>query len=753
MSSFFNSFSKFSSKRENAIKEALINTLIENSREIQYEVKQRGCECLELCEATSTLCTTLEAVFLHGLKDSLLWNTINVIAGDEERRPEPSFWAPLLIFMHKQVIEQIQSLSQITSEIGQCRAWIRLSLNESLFSAYLNNMRKSSSSLSPYYKKFALLKDNDGLEMAAKAMEGIEAFVQFNLPVNSSLLNYWPDYALQLSGLWTPALKSCPISSGVDIADTLGIEDAEVAEAMVTSPTPRPICTNEAFSQKIENLPSIQSPTAAEIAAQRENVDMLLKAVDEMQMISEENADEATNREKNVEGDNEFPPKVGKIKKKRKKSRELAEARIQDYITGEAGYKTEPTTPVTPGNSLMNLMHTSWSADETSASELNTPVLERPLYRRASSNASTLSYNTLLGKHEREKLQIQIKNNALTVARTAVNHVNANDVAEHEGDNTGSDSNDSRLTLDFEVVPNSNLDKMNVSEIQEMLELLYKLARQPGLDAQGFLCKSCQHPLGIGYSNFQVCGFSGNYFCDNCMDMEQMMIPAKIIYNWDFRKYAVSKRAAVFLTEFRNQPVIDLEVNATPLLFNLHKYFFLQLLNPEIYNASDAMADLQSLRIRLNFLRAYLYTCEPKSIQLLQLQFYGREYLYEHIHLYSISDLHLILRGTLYQQLQKAFKIAEAHVLKCPLCSVKGFICEICQSSRVLYPFHIETTYRCEICGAVFHAQCLNDKQPCPKCERRRKRDELSLEDINIGSSVQSLPSSSTIVADVVEQG
>lgn len=73
-------------------------------------------------------------------------------------------------------------------------------------------MRKSSSSLSPYYKKFALLKDNDGLEMAAKAMEGIEAFVQFNLPVNSSLLNYWPDYALQLSGLWTPALKSCPVN-------------------------------------------------------------------------------------------------------------------------------------------------------------------------------------------------------------------------------------------------------------------------------------------------------------------------------------------------------------------------------------------------------------------------------------------------------------------------------------------------------------------------------------------------------------
>ncbi|XP_036333420.1 uncharacterized protein LOC118744485 [Rhagoletis pomonella] len=737
MSSFFKSFNNFSSKRENAIKEVLINTLIENSREIQYEVKQKGCDRLEVCEATSTLCTTLEAIFLHGLKDSLLWNTFNVIAGDEERRPEPSFWAPLLIFLHKQVIEQVQTLSQVTSEIGQCRAWIRLSLNESLFSAYLNNIRKSSSALGPYYKKFALLKDSDGMEMAAKAMEGIEAFVQFNLPVNSSLLNYWPDYALQLSGLWTPPLKSCPISSGVDIADTLAVEDAEAAEAIAALPTPQPIRTNEAFTQIIENLPSFQSPTPADIAAQRENVDLLLKAVDEMQIINEESAEAGTSSNgataENVHKDNESSQKTSKSKKKRKKSRELAEARIREYITGESDYRTEPPSPTTPGNSLMSLMHTSWSGDEGSASELNTPTLERPLYRRASSNASSLSYNTLLGKHEREKLQIQIKNNALTVERTIVTHTDADDAAQHKCDNNGSDSNDSRLTIDFEVVPDSNLDKMNVSEIQEMLEQMYKLARQPGLDAQGFLCKSCQHPLGIGYTNFQVCGFSGNYFCDACMDMEQIMIPAKIIYNWDFRKYSVSKRAALFLTEFRNQPVIDLE-----------------LLNPDIYNASDAMADLQSLRIRLNFLRAYLYTCEPKSIELLQQQFYGREYLYEHIHLYSISDLHLILRGTLYQQLQKAYKIGESHVLKCPLCSVKGFICEICKSSRVLYPFHIETTYRCEVCGAVFHAHCLNDQQPCPKCERKRKREELDLEEMNDIESMRSLASSTTIAANDV---
>lgn len=106
------------------------------------------------------------------------------------------------------------------------------------------------------------------------------------------------------------------------------------------------------------------------------------------------------------------------------------------------------------------------------------------------------------------------------------------------------------------------------------------------------------------------------------------------------------------------------------------------------------MAELQALRIRLNFIRAYLCTCTPASFQELQRQFFGKEYLYEHIHQYSIGDLSMIQRGTLYQQLHKAFKLGEAHILKCALCSYKGFICEICNSSRILYPFHLETTFR-----------------------------------------------------------
>ncbi|XP_075165423.1 pleckstrin homology and RUN domain containing M1 [Haematobia irritans] len=684
MSSLFRSFS--ATKREGAVKDAILDALQENVREIEYDVKDKQ-EPLELCESTSSLSTSIEAIFLHGLKDSFLWQTLNVIT-EIERRPEPSFWSPIMVFLHKEVIEQIMSLSQLTSEIGQCRAWIRLSLNEGLISSYLNNMNKNSSSLNPYYKKYALMKDTVRLERAVKYLNAVENAAQFQLPFNSSLLNQWPDYSLQLSGLWTPTLKSCPISSGLDVVGSL-------VEETMAIPMPQPLCTNELFSESISNSPFRRSTNfPVEELNTRMNIDLFLQKVDEMEEDDE--------------------------------SKEIQDtAQVSSETTKRHTENQENILEPTPSgsNSLSNLMQKSWCSEVTSLDIPSSPNDDNSLkFQRSLSLTSSVSslrspapdrysYNTLLRKHERqcqvdwtEVWETFLLQNAggQSISQTTLN--NCDDDCE---------SNKS----DFEVVSGGPLEKFDITELQEMVEQLCKLAREPGLDGQGFLCKSCQHPLGIGYSNFSVCAFSGYYFCDNCMDIEPVIIPAKIIYNWDFRKYFVSKKAASFLAEFRTQPFIDLK-----------------LLNPDIYNASEGMAELQALRIRLNFIRAYLCTCSPKSFEQLQCLFFGKEYLYEHIHQYSIGDLGMIQRGLLFQLLQKAFKIGEAHILKCPLCSLKGFICEICNGPRILYPFHIETTYRCSTCGAVFHSDCLNEKQPCPKCERQRKRSVLSQESKNIAS-------------------
>ncbi|XP_033152357.1 uncharacterized protein LOC117135904 [Drosophila mauritiana] len=708
MSSLFRSLNHFSSKRENVVKEALINTLNENAREIEFEVKQKSLEVLGICEQTSALCTTLEALFLHGLKDSFLSATFNVIAGDVERRPEPSFWSPCMVFMHKQVIEQVLGLSQITSETGQCRAWVRQSLNESVFSSYLNNMRKNGSALSQYYKRNALIRDSEGLETAAKIMESLEAYVQFDLPVNSSLLNHWPDYSLQLSDLWTPALKSCPISSGVDVASSLGSD-------IIAIPTPQPLQTNELFSESISNSPfGRNSNFGVPELSQRENLDLLIQKFDEMDVINEEQT--GGDKAGVNETAEQEAPSGSKARSRKNSKRQIDSSSFAD-LDLEA-----PSLLPQGSNSLSNLMQTSWSGDlEATPTSPTEELTGSRFFQRSVSVSSAVSlrspttdrcsYNALLRKHESNRESGAGWSEIWEKFRASASNLN---VAQPQRDTDPPISEDLSDLQSLDTYSEFELltSEFDMVELQQMVAQLCQLAREPGLDAQGFLCKSCQHPLGIGYSNFQVCAFSGSYYCNSCMDVEMQLIPARIIYNWDFRKYSVSKRAATFLAEFRSHPFLDM-----------------QLLNPRIYFASDAMAELQSLRIRLNFIRAYLYTCAPSSIELLQNQFAGREYLYEHIHLYSIADLALIQRGVLCQQLQKAFKLGEAHVLKCRLCHLKGFICEICQSPRVLYPFHISTTFRCLACGAVFHAECLNEKQPCPKCERIRKREDQGLQE------------------------
>lgn len=49
--------------------------------------------------------------------------------------------------------------------------------------------------------------------------------------------------------------------------------------------------------------------------------------------------------------------------------------------------------------------------------------------------------------------------------------------------------------LGFEIV---NVADYSVKDVQKFVQLACRLAREKGLDKQGFICKSCPTPLGIG---------------------------------------------------------------------------------------------------------------------------------------------------------------------------------------------------------------------------------------------------------------
>lgn len=109
---------------------------------------------------------------------------------------------------------------------------------------------------------------------------------------------------------------------------------------------------------------------------------------------------------------------------------------------------------------------------------------------------------------------------------------------------------------DFEVMTN---DKEKLDALQVMVEILCRLSTECGLDAQGFQCKECKSPL-IERSKAIVCGFDGFYYCSECISNDKYAIPAKIIFNWDFTQYNVSKRAADFFANHQFKPFIDFKV-------------------------------------------------------------------------------------------------------------------------------------------------------------------------------------------------
>lgn len=119
-----------------------------------------------------------------------------------------------------------------------------------------------------------------------------------------------------------------------------------------------------------------------------------------------------------------------------------------------------------------------------------------------------------------------------------------------------------------------------------------------------YYCAECLHPTALSFASAATCTRSAG------ITVGQHPIPARIVHNWDFQPRPVSRVAAAFLTEFNRHPFIDM-----------------RLLNPGIYAAVAPMAALQSLRIQLNFLRAYLCNCRTPTTEQVSLsqKYSGRE--------------------------------------------------------------------------------------------------------------------------------
>lgn len=103
MSSLFHNV--LSRSKDSLLKESLQNQLVACVKDIQLDHAHSG-KFQNSNEAAEAFCTVLEAIFLHGIKESLVDKMV-LAMGDPDTRPEPNFWPFLLVFSHRELIDQV----------------------------------------------------------------------------------------------------------------------------------------------------------------------------------------------------------------------------------------------------------------------------------------------------------------------------------------------------------------------------------------------------------------------------------------------------------------------------------------------------------------------------------------------------------------------------------------------------------------------------------------------------------------------
>lgn len=231
------------------IKGNMTSALIEVVKEIQHKYRNQEKE-IESNDETTRLCSVLESMFIHGLKETFLGRLSSRLALSDmsPKMPEPSFWTFVLVFSHKEVISTVEKLSQVGSEVGRSRAWIRQGLNDGLLVPYLTTMAQDKVSLSVHYNTHAFLRDPDRIDVAMRYLAGLEVY-NFKLAVNSSILNRWQPGPLVMAGAWAaPLVQETVDEAAVDIASTL---DAQTSPPSSFSRTlAQPIATNSTYIQR-----------------------------------------------------------------------------------------------------------------------------------------------------------------------------------------------------------------------------------------------------------------------------------------------------------------------------------------------------------------------------------------------------------------------------------------------------------------------------------------------------------------------
>lgn len=114
------------------------------------------------------------------------------------------------------MITELEKITFLGTDVGRCRAWLRLALNHGLLECYLTSLFREDSKLRAHYQPTALLLNEEEREVLLSYLQGL-ASLTFNLSYKSAVLNEWTTTPLALAGLCPLALLGMldpPINGG-----------------------------------------------------------------------------------------------------------------------------------------------------------------------------------------------------------------------------------------------------------------------------------------------------------------------------------------------------------------------------------------------------------------------------------------------------------------------------------------------------------------------------------------------------------
>lgn len=246
-----------------------------------------------------------------------------------------------------------------------------------------------------------------------------------------------------------------------------------------------------------------------------------------------------------------------------------------------------------------------------------------------------------------------------------------------------------------------------------------RICPEIGLGAQGYQCAECKTDISFKNSWMvpRLCDYDGLYYCASCHWNNSAVVPARIVHNWDFEQYYVSRASYQLLRITKSRPLIKLD--------------------PRLYAFVEELGQVKKLRQDILLMKTYLVTCrEAREQKLVWHQFSDRTHFLQDSEMFSLRDLVEINAGTLVPQLESAINIFIKHIKQdCAICSGQGYICELCDDKDVVFPFD-PVVISCPKCHWVHHKSCWTKKQICPKCQRIEKRNQQSKESETFNDTV-----------------